>query len=180
MAADGRKVILLDTDHIQLGTSKDRVWVWKSFMRGYNPIAMDDLSTDSGREGVRNAMGYTLTYARKMDLKSMIPRNDLCSTEYCLANPGKEYLIYLPAQEYWGSGWFHRLGLHKLFNRATKLVGWNERAIVDLTAYSGTFRAEWFNPRSGETIDGGFTDAGTKRSFTSPFAGDAVLYIHKP
>jgi len=37
-AGDGRKVILLDTDHIG---AVSRTWVWKSFLRGHNPILMD-------------------------------------------------------------------------------------------------------------------------------------------
>src|SRR5262249_5402260 len=34
-AADGRKVIISDTDHIR-GVGGDSVWVWKSFARGLN------------------------------------------------------------------------------------------------------------------------------------------------
>ena len=39
-AADGRKVILTDTDHLW-GIGGDVAWVWKSFLRGLNPIFMD-------------------------------------------------------------------------------------------------------------------------------------------
>ncbi|MDI7276892.1 MAG: DUF6298 domain-containing protein, partial [Anaerolineae bacterium] len=39
-AADGRKVILSDTDHF-FGVGGDEKWVWKSFTRGLNPIFMD-------------------------------------------------------------------------------------------------------------------------------------------
>ena len=48
---------------------------------------------------LRHNLGYTLTYANRMNLVDMIPRSDLCSTGYCLANPiakGAEYLVYLP------------------------------------------------------------------------------------
>lgn len=41
-AADGRKVSLLDTDHV-FGVGGDRRWIWKAFMRGHNPIYMDPL-----------------------------------------------------------------------------------------------------------------------------------------
>ena len=38
--ADGKKVIITDTDHLWgLGGNPD--WVWKSFLRGLNPILMD-------------------------------------------------------------------------------------------------------------------------------------------
>ena len=40
--ADGRKVMLLDTDHIH-GIGGDQDFVWESFFRGYNPIYMDPL-----------------------------------------------------------------------------------------------------------------------------------------
>jgi len=39
-AADGRKVILNDTDHLW-GHGGNPKWVWKSFTRGLNPIFMD-------------------------------------------------------------------------------------------------------------------------------------------
>ena len=41
-AADGRKIIISDTDHLW-GVGGDRVWVWKSFTRGHHPIYMDPL-----------------------------------------------------------------------------------------------------------------------------------------
>lgn len=186
-AADGGKVIITDTDHLW-GLGGDHGWVWKSFLRGLNPLFMDPFTMEQYQnhpskpqwQPIRKNMGYTLIYSRKIKLVSMVPRNDLSSTTYCLSNPGKEYLVYLPSSGHRGLRWFDRLGLHKWLGWATKLVGWNERAILDLPASSGTFRVEWFNPRTGETTDGGFADGGTRRSFTSPFTGDAVLYIYKP
>ncbi len=83
--ADGRKVIILDTDHLW-GVGGDRTWVWKSFLRGHNPIYMDPLDSDTTREGARKAMGYTLSYANKINLASMSPRNDLSSTSSNIAN----------------------------------------------------------------------------------------------
>jgi hypothetical protein len=35
---EGRKVVIADTDHLG---SVDRTWVWRSFLRGHNPILMD-------------------------------------------------------------------------------------------------------------------------------------------
>jgi hypothetical protein len=157
-AADRSKVIISDTDH--LGPVQPS-WVWKSFLRGLNPILMDWYGksspwySDADQETMRRYMGYTLTYANKMNLASMVPRNDLASTKYCLANPGKEYLIYLP-------------------------LGWNEMVVVDLSGSLGELQLEWFNPRTGKTTDGGTTKGGERRSFRSPFPGDAVLYIQGP
>ena len=98
------KVVLLDTDHLW-GIGGDRKWVWKSFLRGYNPIYMDHLKdTHVIKEGVtidlietRKNMGYTLSYAQKANISDMLPRNDLSSTEYCLAKEGEKYIIYQPS-----------------------------------------------------------------------------------
>ena len=49
----------------------------------------------------RRAMGHTLAYANRMNLATMTPRDNLASSGYCLANPGEEYLIYLPFEDHW-------------------------------------------------------------------------------
>ena len=185
-ANDGRKVIINDTDHLW-GIGGDHKWVWKCFLRGLNPIFMDpythsEFQNHPGKpewELIRKNMGYTLTYSRRVNLASMIPRNDLCSTNYCLANPGSEYLIYLPSSGHRGMRRLDSLGRHAWVNWFTGLVGWNESLRIDLSGSSDTYRVEWFNPRTGETIDGGFVRGGEGKSFTAPFTGDAVLYICK-
>ena len=152
-AATGRKVIIIDTDHLW-GEGGDGNWVWKSFMRGLNPIFMDGgiqtfPATNDSRNSARNAMGYTLRYAKKINLASMMPQNSLSSTGYALAKPGSEYLVYQP-----GSGSFS----------------------VNLAA--GTYAVEWMNARTGVTSAGGnVTSSGGSRSFTPPFSGSAVLYL---
>jgi len=160
---DGKKIIISDTDHLW-GIGGNQAWVWKSFCRGLNPIFMDRLhklyrSPDRPRDiaqsdSIRRNMGYTLLYANKMNLAAMFPRNDLASTKYCLANPGVEYLIYLPE-------------------------GGN--VIVDLSDASGNLSVEWLNPDTGERVSGKTTSGGEDKEFTSPFSGDgdAVLYIVK-
>lgn len=40
--------------------------------------------------------GKTRTYAKRVDLAAMVPRDDLAATKHCLANPGEEYFVYLP------------------------------------------------------------------------------------
>jgi len=47
-------------------------------------------------DAARRAMGITRRCAERMNLAASTPRPELASTGYCLANPGKEYLIYLP------------------------------------------------------------------------------------
>jgi hypothetical protein len=106
--ADGSKVIITDTDHLWGVPPLDEVettrkWVWKSFLRGLNPIFMDpykQVRNGGGIDGhwdpVRNAMGFTLQWARQVNLAAMVPKVELASTSYCLAEVGREYLIYQP------------------------------------------------------------------------------------
>ena len=153
-AADGKKVNLADTDHYGYDKFRDdpaysMSWVWKSFLRGHNPILMEDLLSKSGWIANRAAMGHTRTYANKMNLAAMTPRNDLSTTSYCLANSGQEYLVYQPK-----TGEFS----------------------VDLTA--GSYAFEWFNPTTGSVAStGSVKAAGGKQAFTPPFSGPAVLYL---
>ena len=165
-AADGTKVILADTDHLW-GLGATQGWVWKSFTRGLNPILMDPYEQLYGLdafpqwgaihrrdhpfwEPIRRNLAYTLGYADRMNLATMVPRNDLASTEYCLASPGAEYLVYLPD---------------------------GGKAFVDLSAASGTLAVEWFSPTTGETVPDATTSGGANQHFAAPFGGDAVLYL---
>jgi hypothetical protein len=161
-ACDGRKVILLDTDHLW-GIGGDRTWVWKSFLRGYNPIWMDPF--DRSRNGtstpwgpvlpadadeVRRNLGYTCGYAKNLNLAAMTPFTDLASSAYCLASPGNEYLVYLPE---------------------------GREVTVDLSATAKALIVEWFDPKSGAMQRGATVTGGMRRSFHAPFDNDAVLYL---
>jgi hypothetical protein len=157
-AWNGEKVSLLDTDHVW-GVGGNHAWVWKSFVHGHNPLFMDPYDGevlgkhfDPKFELLRLNLGYTMRYAKKMNLAEMIPHNDLASTQYCLANPGKEYLIYLPD---------------------------GGEVAVDLSATSGTFAVEWFNPETGEAISSEAISGGEIKKLVTPFDSDAVLYILK-
>jgi hypothetical protein len=158
-AADGSKIILTDTDHLW-GIGGDRAWVWKSFTRGHNTLYMDPypegnpgLGFGPANQSLRDNLGYTLTFAERMDLAKMRPRGDLASTGYCLANPAAqeaEYLVYLPS---------------------------GGTVTVNLSSTTGTLDVEWFNPATGQTMIGGTIQGGASRGFTAPFSGDAVLYL---
>jgi len=156
-AWDGRKVSLLDTDHIW-GVGGNQQWVWKSFLRGHNPIFMDPYGGvvlgerfDPRWDPIRKSLGYTLMFAGKMDLAKMQPLNDLASTKYCLANPGREYLVYNPSAD------------------ANSIT-------VNLKA--GNYNYEWFNPNSGKVESSGTIEAKDgEQSFPTPFKADAVLYV---
>ncbi len=157
--SDGSKVIITDTDHLW-GIGGNQAWVWKSFLRGMNPIFMDAYQCkiltwepDSAWvEPVRRSMGQTLMLANRMDLISMIPEPDLASSGYCLANKGNEYLVYLPDS----------LGVE-----------------LNLEETSGIFGAEWFNPENGEFKVSESIAGGSKLSFHSPFGTTATLLYLK-
>ncbi len=157
--ADGRKVILSDTDHLW-GIGGNTAWAWKSFLRGLNPIFMDPYDgavlgprADDKWDPVRRALGHALRYARRVDLAAMTPQEKLASTGYCLARAAKqgaEYLVYLPD---------------------------GGKVTVDLSAAGGTLAVEWFNPAADKAVAAESVAGGAPREFTAPFSGEAVLYI---
>jgi hypothetical protein len=158
--ADGSKVILLDTDHLW-GEGGDSRWVWKSFLRGYQPIYMDriaKLTGDTrgdipGADGVRRAMGVTRRLAERVHLAAMTPRPELASTAYCLADPGNEYVVYLPD---------------------------GGEATVDLSPTTGELSVEWVHPLDGTTTAAGSAKGGDKRTLKAPFSGEAVVHLWRP
>jgi hypothetical protein len=156
-ANNGAKVILTDTDHLW-GIGGNQAWVWKSLCRGLNPIFMDPYDGmvlgspfDAQWEPIRRSMGYALSLARQLDLKTMAPRNELASTGYCLAEPGRKYIIYLPL---------------------------DNQVRVDLSAYDRTFQASWLDPSQGNSKGGDDVQGGRQVILRSPFSdGDSVLVL---
>jgi hypothetical protein len=154
---DGSKVILSDTDHLW-GVGGDADWVWKSFLRGLNPIFMDPYDESVLGRGlerdwdvVRRAMGHTRRFAERIDLTAMAPALDVGSTGYCLAHPGAEYLIYQP-----------------------------EEGPFTATLAAGTYMVEWFNPSDAATTPADrvtTTSESPKVQFMPPFKGPVVLYL---
>lgn len=165
-AADGRKVIITDTDHFAPGHG-DALWVWKSFLRGHHPILMDfgliegvhpahPSPAYESFEPARYAMGDTRRYAERIDLIAMKPRGELSSTGYALANAGKEYLI-LDARE-------------------------KPDGPFTVTLETGVYAVEWHSVVTRQTEAVGelrVEDASVPATVTVPFAepGPAVLYL---
>jgi hypothetical protein len=154
-AADDGMVSLLDTDHIGWKVFIDdaaftRAWVWKSFTRGHNVLLMENLESRAGWIAGRAAMGHARRLADRLDLKAVVPHPKLATTGYCLANPAREYVVYLPA---------------------------GGETTVDLTAVPGVLRVEWIDAANGTTRAGDAVSGGGKCSFTSPFEGDSLLYL---
>jgi hypothetical protein len=168
--AEGFKLSIQDSDHwwvvplygdAEFGSQ----WVWKGFCRGHNPILMEHLpprsfvaadhpltQDDLGYQASRQAMGQTRRFAERMSLGSMTPQNRLASTGYCLAAPGKEYLIYQPKP--------------------------SEAFSVSLEP--GSYHTEWFDPQNDATLGKQLIEhvAGS-RKFELPFSGAAVLYVSR-
>lgn len=175
-ATDGRHVQVLDTDHIH-GIGGDQEYVWESFMRGYNPIYMDPFDAvheltigepvlnEPQHERARTAMGQTRRWADRLDLERVTPQSELASTGYCLADRGREYLIYIPA-----SGVISESDDGK----ATRPV------TINLTGAAGMFVGEWIDLRQSQTnpifesIEGG-----GERLLTVPFRGAGLLYLYR-
>jgi hypothetical protein len=168
--ADGRKVVISDTDHYAPGRG-DALWAWRSFLRGHHPILMDfgiiggvnpsDPSAGgpmsyTAFEPARYAMGDTLRFANRMNLIETQPYGELSSTGYALANPGAEYLVLQPA--------------------ATA-----DPFSVRLAA--GTYTVEWFGINSRRTMGAGnvTVELDARFDFAPPLAEPepVVLYLRR-
>jgi hypothetical protein len=125
-------------------------------------------------------MGYTMNFARRINLSKMVPRNDLSSTNYCLADFGNEYLIYIPSAR--GEGGIRHIqnsAFERYVNWVTRLTGLNESVTITFPGEAKTYSVEWLNPRTGLTIKGQVITGVKDKSLTAPFAGDAVLFLSK-
>ena len=157
--AAGKKVVLSDTDHLW-GIGGNRQWVWKSFLRGHNPIFMDPYDGvvlgrrfDKRWQPIHRAMSQVRALSLRVGLASLVPKGKLASSGYCLAKAAKkraEYLVYLPKG---GS------------------------VTVDVSAAEGELTAQWFNPQSGRLHEAPAVKGGARRRLKAPFQGDAVVHL---
>jgi hypothetical protein len=75
----GNRVILSDMDPKLLRSTSSYPMVWKSFMRGLNPIYLESDPTNPSADGnVRSSMGYALKYSQLVNLSSMSPSSASC------------------------------------------------------------------------------------------------------
>ncbi len=154
-AWEGQKVSLLDTDHVW-GVGGNPKWVWRSLCRGHNPLFMDPYDgtvlgtpADPQWEPVRRAMGAARRLADRIGLATMVPSDSLASSGYCLAAPGREYVVFSPD----GGG-------------------------VEVDLAGGSYRVEWIHPVSGEvTAAEPLVATAGKQSLAAPLAGPAVVHL---
>ena len=161
-ANDGKKVVLVDTDHCD-PWHHDPDWVWRNLFRGNHFILMDgyvDFRTgspdrpDPKWDVTRQAMGRARALAERIELATLVPRAELASTGYCLAAPA-------------ASGAF----------RCAVYVSQGGETTVDLTAVRGRLAAEWIDAQSGERRSATSVPGGSRREFVVPFSGPAVLWL---
>ncbi|HKR10041.1 MAG TPA: Ig-like domain-containing protein [Gemmatimonadaceae bacterium] len=158
---NGEKVSLNDTDHL-CGICGSIAWVWKSFARGHNPILMDGYDNSPGVsdpayhpddpkwETIRRNLGFARSYAQRMDMADARPRGDLSSSGFCLAVPGKEYLVFLPDG---GS------------------------ATLNLNGAPGRKSVEWFDPAAERIYADEMVAGGGVVKLRAPFSGAAIAYV---
>jgi hypothetical protein len=95
-----------------------------------------------------------LDYMESVPYWEMNPHNELVVERgsFCLANPGKEYVIYVES---------------------------GGAVTADLSAASGSLSVKWLNPRTGELTSVGAVKGGGPQIFTSPLTseGDWVLHL---
>lgn len=152
------KVVLPDPDHIWgVGGTPD--WIWRTFTRGHNPLYMDPWGYGHmeprydplGSEEVRKAMGQTRRLAETLDLGSVVPRPDLASTRFALADEGSEYVVYQPVPGRFG---------------------------VDLTTAPGQFVLTWWDLIEGSSQTD-VIDGGQPVQLNSPNTAPAVVQLKR-
>lgn len=161
---DGRKIVLNDTDHLW-GEGGNPRWVWKTFTRGHHPLFMDRIAELTGRivawagqkgedipgaDAIRKAMGVTRKVASQISLAEALPLPELASTRYCLAVPGKQYVVYLPE---------------------------GGEVNIDLSGAKGVFKVQWIHPIEGSVQPAQPVEGGAQRSLRAPFEGHAVVIL---
>ena len=165
-ANDGSKVVLLDTDHFSPFAS-NALWVWKSFLRGHNPILYDlgilgggvppDPSAGNpsfeSLESARWALGEVRRFAEQINLANLEPSGDLASSGYVLAHPSQEY-VALRIDE--SDGHF------------------------TVTVTPGTYMVRWHDIESRETLDVDplIAERAGPVALRSPFEGTLPVVVH--
>jgi hypothetical protein len=155
--ADGRKVILIDTDHVW-GIGGDVDWVWRSFTRGLNPIFMDPWEGDFVNHppygpAVRPAMGLIRKVADEFDLASLVPSGDLVSSGFALADPRRDAIIAFQPED--------------------------DELAVDLRGIAGEFSCEWRHASIDAVTSRPPIEGGAIVQTRPPYVGGAVLVLRR-
>lgn len=153
------KISIIDSDHVDPLRS-DFTRPWRCFLQGHHFLLMDNYRDvrygapsrpDPLFEAERLAMGVVRKLSARVDLVHLHPRSELASTGYCLANPGKEYVVFRPDEGHLP-------------------------IVVDLAA--GSYAVTWILPITGDLRAAPpVKSPGGKQSFISPTAGAVALLL---
>lgn len=161
--AEGRKVVIIDTDHIEwLKSREDPTLPWRALMRGAHFIYMDTYQDarfgspphpNPEENEIRRQMGFAARFSRRLDLAGTVPDRRIASSEHCLANPGNEYGVFVRA---------------------------GEPLRLDLAADAGRkFSVTWFDCRTGETHPAPDIVASADLELSNPFDWHAALHLKR-
>ncbi|GAB6164222.1 hypothetical protein JCM19992_02220 [Thermostilla marina] len=155
-ANNARKPGIVDMDHVAAG-STEIGYVWTAFTRGYHFNLYDKPFERPETEGpdtqrIRRNLTQVARYASQMNLLHTKPAGALAGSGFCLAEPGRAYVVYAPEG---GS------------------------IVLDLSGTEGTFDTEWFDPTRVRTLPGGVAEGGAPVRRTAPFSGPAVLWLKR-
>jgi hypothetical protein len=160
-ANSGLKIVIVDNDHIK-PLESDPAWVWKNFFRGNHFILMDSYKAfrigspgqvDPKHDPTRRAMGHTVELATQVNLVGMQPRSDMASTQYCLADVGRAYLVYQPEKE---------------------------EALISVNLKAGKYAVQWIDPLNLKAVKAEAIDAKDGwQDFTQPSRGSSILQLNR-
>ncbi|MBI4100118.1 PQQ-binding-like beta-propeller repeat protein [Candidatus Microgenomates bacterium] len=142
--------------------------LWSTAVAGGGAFIQDDTvwsdydptAPDMGGGVMRTYMGHANKFfndgtgsikGSKPNFWEMIPNNSLATAGYTLAKTGSEYIVYLPSG---GS------------------------TTVNLSAVTGSFNVEWFNPRTGAYTSAAAVSGGASKTFTAADTNDWVLHLN--
>jgi hypothetical protein len=157
--ADGSKVIIADTDHLEGSSLAEVSWIYRSLLSGFNLLYMDRYY---GRDALnpqqqrfapeaRAAVGHARLIAEHVDIGTSAPDPDLSTTGYALRGP--HWLLVLSTS--------------------------GERFAVDLRSLPGELRLEWFDPATALVADGGSVAGGQPHMLSPPSPRPMLLYVRQ-
>jgi hypothetical protein len=140
-----------------LDVADSRHVVWGIYLGGANHelrIWPDDVYTYLDFDPHLTDLHRARQFMEQLPFMQMQPMNDLVEAGqgYVFAKPGQVYSVYLPA---------------------------GGQIDLDLTGTTGTFDADWFNPRDGSYQAIGTISGGSVQSFTASSTEDWVLLLKK-
>src|SRR5258705_535617 len=190
--SDGTKVVIVDTDHLW-GIGGDRVWAWKTFMRGNQPSFMDGY--DGASEGGGAPIPWDLRLASWKDVVNDVLGRTPREKGW---EPNAPQWVSLRANMGYILDYSRRVNLDEMRPAAAlSSTGYclahadaasaeyliyapdaTKPVDVDLSAFGGALAVEWFDPEIAKTVHAEPIGGGATRRFTPPFHRDAVLYLH--